>query len=83
MNYSVPYECIKQQGDVRLILCAVEIFFGGTRIAPHPRLLGRTNQYSTNESHMPPEHQEYLQWNAERFLRWGKQIGPNTAAVVK
>ena len=32
---------------------------------------------------MPPEHQEYLQWNGERFLRWGKQIGPNTAAVVK
>lgn len=83
MNYSVPYEYIKQQVDVRLTRCTVEIFFGGTRIASHPRLLGRPNQYSTNESHMPPEHQEYLQWNAERFLRWGKQIGPNTAAVVK
>lgn len=83
MNYSVPYEYIKQQVDVRLTRCTVEIFFGGTRIASHPRLLGRPNQYSTNESHMPPEHQEYLQWNGERFLRWGKQIGPNTAAVVK
>lgn len=83
MNYSVPYEYIKQQVDVRLTRCTVEIFFGGTRIASHPRLHGRPNQYSTNESHMPPEHREYLQWNAERFLRWGKQIGPNTAAVVK
>ena len=32
---------------------------------------------------MPPEHQEYLQWNGERFLRWAEQIGPNTASVVK
>ena len=40
MNYSVPYEYIKQQVDVRLTRCTVEIFFGGTRIASHPRLLG-------------------------------------------
>lgn len=83
MNYSVPYEYIKHQVDVRLTRCTVEVFFGGTRIASHPRLLGRPNQYSTNESHMPPEHQEYLQWNGDRFLRWARQVGPNTAAVVK
>ena len=35
------------------------------------------------EQFMPPEHQEYLQWNGERFIRWAKQVGPNTAAVVK
>lgn len=83
MNYSVPYEYIEQQVNVRLTRCAVEVFFEGTRIAFHPRLLGRPNQYSTNESHMPPEHQEYLRWNSERFIRWVKQVGPNTAAVVK
>ena len=32
---------------------------------------------------MPPEHQEYLHWNIERFIRGVKQVGPNTAAVVK
>ena len=69
MNYSVPYEYIEQQVNVRLTRCAVEVFFKGTRIAFHPRLLGRPNQYSTNESHMPPEHQEYLHWNIERFIR--------------
>lgn len=83
MNYSVPYEYIRQRVDVRLTRSAVEIFFGGTRIAAHPRLYGRPNQYSTNESHMPPDHQEYLQWNGERFLRWAEQIGPNTTTVVK
>ena len=83
MNYSVPYEYIKQQVDVRLTRTTVEIFFAGTRIASHLRLHGRPNQYSTVESHMPPDHQSYLQWNGERFLRWAEQIGQHTAAVVQ
>ena len=49
MNYSVPYEYIKQQVDVRLTRTTVEIFFAGTRIASHLRLHGRPNQYSTVE----------------------------------
>src|SRR5699024_11601013 len=50
MNYSVPYEYIKQQVDVRLTRTTVEIFFAGTRIASHLRLHGRPNQYSTVRS---------------------------------
>ena len=53
------------------------------RIASHLRLQGRPNQYSTVEEHMPPDHQAYLQWNGERFLRWAEQIGQHTAAVVR
>ena len=83
MNYSVPYEYIKQQVDVRLTRTTVEIFFAGTRIASHLRLHGRPNQYSTVEEHMPPDHQAYLQWNGERFIRWAEQIGQHTAAVVR
>ena len=41
INYSVPYEYIKQQVDVRLTRTTVEIFFAGTRIASHLRLHGR------------------------------------------
>lgn len=83
MNYSVPYEYIKQQVQVRLTQSVVEIFFGGNRIASHPRLYGRPNQYSTNAEHMPPDHQKYMEWTGERFLRWAEQIGENTAAVVR
>ena len=61
MNYSVPYEYIKQQVDVRLTQTTVEIFFAGTRIASHLRLHGRPNQYSMVDGHMPPDHQAYLQ----------------------
>ena len=82
-NYSVPYEYIRQKADVRLTSRTVEIFFSGNRIASHPRLHGRPNQYSTNEGHMPPDHQKYMQWNGERFVRWAEQIGVNTTLVVK
>ena len=81
-NYSVPYEYIKQKVDVRITSRTIEVFFDGNRIASHPRLHGRPNQYSTNESHMPPEHQEYLQWNGERFIRWAKQIGESMVAML-
>ena len=83
MNYSVPYEYIKQQVQVRLTRSVVEIFFGGNRIASHPRLYGRPNQYRTNEEHMPPEHQKYLEWTGERFIHWAEQIGENTTTVVR
>ena len=83
MNYSVPYQYIKHQVDVRLTRSTVEVFFSGTRIASHPRLHGRPNQYSTQEAHMPPDHQKYLQWNGERFIQWAEKIGENTAAVVR
>ena len=32
---------------------------------------------------MLPDHQAYLQWNGERFLRWAEQVGQYTAAVVR
>ena len=83
MNYSVPYEYIKHQVDVRVTRSTVEVFFAGTRIASHPRLHGRPNQYSTQEVHMPPDHQKYLQWNGERFTQWAEKIGENTTAVVR
>lgn len=32
---------------------------------------------------MPEGHQKYIQWNAERFIKWAENIGPNTTVVVK
>ena len=82
MNYSVPYEYIKQKVDVRLTKSTVEVFFNGNRICSHPRLHGRPNQYSTVEAHMPANHQKYIQWNGERFRRWASKIGENTHTVI-
>ena len=82
MNYSVPYEYIKKKVDVRLTRMTVEVFYDGNRICSHRRLYGRANQYSTNEEHMPNDHQKYIQWNGERFINWAAKIGNNTKAVV-
>ena len=83
MNYSVPFEYIKQKVDVRLTRSTVEVFYGGNRICSHPRLYGRFNQYSTIQAHMPPEHQKYVQWNGERFIHWAGKVGSNTQVVVQ
>jgi hypothetical protein len=44
-------------------------------------MYGRQGQYSTQETHMPPNHQQYTQWNGDRFRKWAAKIGPSTAAV--
>ena len=82
MYYSVPYEYIKRKVDVRVTASTIEVFYKQARIASHRRLYGRKGQYSTVTTHMPEDHQKYLEWNGDRFRRWGAQIGPNTAAVV-
>lgn len=83
MNYSVPYEYIKQKVDVRIARATVEIFFDGNRICSHPRLYGRANQYSTMKDHMPPNHQQYVEWNGERFIKWAAKIGYSTETVIQ
>lgn len=83
MQYSVPYEYIKQKVDVRLTKNMVEVFYNQNRIASHRRLYGHPGQYSTVEAHMPEDHQKYLQWDGERFIRWAESIGPATAITVK
>lgn len=82
-NYSCPYEYIKQKVDIRITKNVLEIFFAGNRIASHPRLYGRPGQYSTIEAHMPPDHQQYVKWNSERFISWAEHIGENTLAVIR
>ena len=31
---------------------------------------------------MPPNHQQYVQWNGERFCKCAEKIGENTVTVV-
>jgi transposase len=80
--YSVPYEYIKQEMDVRISAATVEVFYSNLRICSHPRLHGKPGQYHTIPEHMPEKHKTYTEWNAERFLAWGKSIGENTNIVI-
>ena len=80
--YSVPYEYIKHEMDVRVTGTIVEIFYQNHRVCSHPRLYGRPGQYKTIPEHMPEKHKSYTEWNAERFISWAKSIGVNTQTVI-
>lgn len=82
MLYSVPFENIKHKVDVRATDKVVEVFHNQERIASHKRLYGRKGQYATITAHMPKDHQQYLEWNGDRFRNWAKKIGENTHRCV-
>ncbi len=82
MLYSVPHEYIKRKVDVRVTGTTIEIFYSNNRIASHRRLYGRKGQYSTITEHMPASHQQYLEWNGDRFRKWAERIGTGTYQVV-
>lgn len=82
MHYSVPHEYIKEKVDIRSSRETIEVFYGGNRIASHLRLHGRSNQYSTQDDHMPPNHKQFLQWNGVRFRSWAQGIGSHTTVLV-
>ena len=82
-NYSVPFDYIRRQVDVRITKNMVEVIFEGQRICSHPRLEGLQGQYSTLQAHMPPDHRRYVSWDGERFRSWAAKIGPSTSAVME
>lgn len=82
MLYSIPFEYIGRKVDVRVTDKTIEVFYNHNRIASHRHLYGRPGQYSTIVQHMPEDHQQYLEWNGDRFRKWAKNIGINTYKVI-
>lgn len=81
--YSVPFEYIKRKVDVRLTRSTIEIFYDNNRIASHVRINGKRGGYNTRDEHMPPNHQEYIKWDGDKFRSIAEEIGVNTKAVVE
>ena len=80
--YSVPYQLLKQQLDVRFSATTVECLHKGQRVASHPRSY-RKGGHSTLAEHMPKAHQEYAGWDAKRLIGWAATSGADTAALVE
>jgi len=78
--YSAPYQLLKQQLDTRITRSTVECFHKGKRVAVHVRSDGYGQ--STIPEHMPNAHRDYAQWTPERFIRWGRSIGEQTAIAT-
>lgn len=80
--YSVPYQLVRREVDVRFTGATVEVFHKGQRVASHPRSYSK-GQYLTERSHMPVAHQKYLEWSPDRLINWAGTVGPQTARLVK
>ena len=80
-DYSVPYQLIHEEMDVRLTGMSLEIFFKGRRVATHRRSY-RRGGYTTLPEHRPKSHQKYLEWSPSRIIHWASQIGPYTQKLA-
>jgi transposase len=79
--YSVPYQLIHKELEVRFTDTLAEVFFKGRRITSHPRSY-RKGAHTTLREHMPKSHQKYLEWTPSRLVRWAGQIGPHTQKLA-
>jgi len=80
--YSVPYQLVGEQVDVRLSQTTVEILYKNRRVASHKRSYVEGG-YTTNPEHMPASHRAHLEWTPSRIIAWAKKTGPATAALVE
>ncbi|MGQ5712442.1 Mu transposase domain-containing protein [Desulforudis sp. DRI-14] len=80
--YSVPYQLVGAQVDVRLGPYILEILHKNRRVASHPRSY-RAGGCTTNPAHRPKVHQRYLEWTPSRLISWAAETGPYTSQLVK
>jgi hypothetical protein len=82
-KYSVPFDLIGEDVDIRLTDKTVEVFFHGSRVASHSRSSVQLRDPIVRPEHMPLEHQKYLTYNAEEFQSWAQSVGAKTTEVVR
>jgi len=80
--YSVPYQLVGKQLDLRATTSTVELLLGGRRITSHVRSFQR-GSHTTQREHMPKSHQAQAEWTPPRLMEWAKKTGPATAALVE
>ncbi len=80
--YSVPYEYVQCDVEVRLTKNLIEVYFNQSRISSHKRINNKVNQYSTLHDHMPDHHRLYAEHTPENVKEWAKGVGPYTLNLV-
>jgi transposase len=80
--YSVPYQLVHRELDVRSTTQTVELFHQGKRVAAHVRSYA-AGKFTTLEEHRPKSHQRYLDWTPSRMVEWAAKTGPQCAKLVE
>jgi hypothetical protein len=85
--YSVPYAYAAKQVDVRTTGESVEVYVNHLRIAVHPRARSRSSmakgQHSTQDSHLPPQHQAMKSVTVQSLLSWASRTGVSTKKIFE
>lgn len=81
-DYSVPYNFIGKELDIKATHNLIEIYCGGKRICTHARS-NRSPGYTTVAEHMPKSHQKYLEWTPDRILRYAAKYGESVREMVE
>ncbi|MGN7875916.1 IS21 family transposase [Roseateles sp. 22389] len=79
--YSVPAKFVSQVVDVRVTAGAVEVLFGGRRVASHAQTPGI--EPVIDPAHLTPAEHAYGLWSPDRELQWAAEIGPQTTSFVE
>jgi transposase len=79
--YSVPYQLLKEQVEVRMTATTVEVLFKNRRVAAHRRSYEKY-KHTTLTEHRPKAHQRYLEWTPSRIIDWAGKNGPHTHDLV-
>jgi transposase len=79
--YSVPYQLVGKELDVRATDTTVECFHKAKRVASHARSHAK-GRHTTVADHMPKSHREHAAWTPERMIRWAAKTGPATAELI-
>lgn len=83
MYYSVPYEYVQSQVDVRITKDLIEVYFKNMRITSHKILLGEIGQFETNPNHMPDNHRQYLEHTPDQIRNRANTIGYSSEKFVE
>ena len=81
-KFSVPFDLIGEQVDIRLTSTMVEVFYHGGRVASHVRKMNPQRDPICIREHIPLNHQKYLSYNPAEFVRWAEDIGTFTLTTV-
>lgn len=82
-KYSVPFDLIGEQVQIRLTKDLVEVYFKGSRMTSHKRLEKYSVRPVVKPEHMPTNHRAYMDCNAEEFKAWAETVGKSAEEVVK
>jgi transposase len=80
--YSVPYQLVGKEVDLRFTASTIEILYQGKRVAAHARS-NRPGKHTTVAEHRPKAHQKYLEWTPSRIIEWAGTMGPFTAQLAE